>query len=172
MTRTGARPLAAWVVGAALLGTLAGTVAHNTPWAQAYWTDTATVTSGPFTTWALTNVSCPNPAWGSNADLKWQVPSGSSATVSIALDPTSPPVTGLSYWSTSLAPGSPLTTTGDEATWGVGSNNLWESAQFDGTWSLVVTSPGGAWTATSTGTWSVHYANSTATCTVDPVSGP
>ena len=163
----------ALVVAAALAATTTATM-HQSP-AYAYWTDTATITSGPFTTWTVGNLSCPDPQWGTNTVLTWSAPTGTSATVSIALIPTSPPVTGQSSWTTSLRPGSPLTTSGIQAGWGVGTASLYETAHFDGTWTLVATSPGGAWTATRTGTWSIYYTDSshgTATCTVDEVSGP
>jgi len=159
------------VLGSALLAGAVVGAGLSAPPAQAYWTDTGTITSGPFTTWALTDVACPDPQWGNNTVASWQVPSGSSSTVSVELDPASPAVTGNSYWATSLAPGAPVTTTNTNASWGVGTYSLYETAHFYGTWQVVATSPGGLWTATSAGTWTVYYTNSTsgtATCTVDP----
>lgn len=154
-------------VGSALLGVAAATAVQTAPPAQAYWTDTGTVTSGTFTTWALTGVSCPNPAWGSNQTLSWTVPSGTTSTVTLTVN-ISP--SGLSSWATT-APraGTPLTTTGTQAQWGITTSNLLETTAFSGTWTLLATAPGGVWTATRTGTWSISFTTGllgTATCSV------
>lgn len=161
-------------LGSVLLGALLVTAGQAARSADAYWTDSGTITGGTVTTWALTDVSCPDPTWGSNHVLTWRAPSGTSATVSLATAPGSPAVDDFAYWTTSLQPGAPLTTSGTRATWGIGTINLLESTDFSGTWTLVVTATGGTWTATRTGTWTIFYdiisLSGTATCTVSSAS--
>lgn len=152
------------MVGLSLLGLLA---AQTTSPAEAYWTDTGTITSGTFTTWALTDVVCQPGAWGSNHELDWAVPAGTTSTVSLTVTPE-PSV--LSWWATSAPTSStPLSGAYTQATWGITSISSSEG-NFVGTWTLVAAAPGGVWTATQTGTWSINYASSpqTNTCTVNP----
>jgi hypothetical protein len=147
----------------ALAGTLLVGVA-GTAWA--YWTDRGVLTSGTMSSWQLGTPAC-TVTFGQNQSLTWPTISGTSYTVSITN--TGATVQGLSFWTTSLTPSTPVTTTGGSAAWGIGTNNPIESSDFGGNWTLVATAPGGAWTATRTGTWTINYAAPrSATCTVNP----
>src|ERR671916_825411 len=146
-----------------------GLVATQAAPAQA-WTDTATVTGGPFATWAgITSVACPAPPFGANHTLSWSGPPGTTYTVAIT---SNPQPSGLSSWTQALPrPGQPLTTTGTSAQWGIATSNPLESTAFTGTWTLTATAPGGAWTATRTGTWQIDYnlpLPGTNACSVNP----
>ena len=157
-------PGRAWglaAVGSALLGALAASVVQTAPPAQSYWTDSGTITSGAFTTWAVTGVSC-SAVWGNPVSLSWTAPNGTSTTVSITASTQPSQFLGLgTYWSQPLRPGSPQTTTGTQqpgtALWGIATTNPAELSGFSGTWTLVATAPGGVWTATRTGTWTIDY---------------
>ena len=177
------RPAAAVpaAVGAFALGFMAITGLQEAPRAWAYWTDSGTVTSGPVTAWALTGVSCPSPTFGQPHTLRWATVAGTTYTASVALGPGSPAPGGIfpinSFWETGgtrIQPGQPLTTTtGNQATWGIGSNNPAESTNFFGTWQLVATAPtvagASTWSATRTGSWQINYAAPRlAVCTVNP----
>ena len=174
---TGAvRRLAAWTVTGSVLGFVAMTGMWVAPPAQAWWSDSGTVTSGSVSAWGITNVSCPAPAWGSNHVLSWQGPTGSRYTVTMTANPQP---SGLSSWTqTTPRPEQPWTATdGGEATtqvvWGISTVNPVESTDFTGTWRLVATPPDptGGWTATRTGTWRIHYTSSSTGSTECTVSG-
>jgi hypothetical protein len=163
--------LASAVVAGAVTGFLAVAGLRVAPPAEAFWTDAATVTSGTFTTWALTNVTCPDPPFGTNHTVSWSAPAGTSVTTSITS--TQNPVDGLSFWQTPLMPTSPQTTTGTSQQWGVGTNNPFETGNFGGAWQIVATppAPSGGWTATRSGTWAIDYSTpliGTTDCTVNP----
>lgn len=173
--RAGTR-LAASTAAAAVAGFAAMTGIWLAPPARAWWSDTGNVASGAVTSWGITNVSCPAPAWGSNHVLSWQGPTGSRYTVTLT---SSPAPSGLSSWTqTTPRPGSPWTATdGGEATtqvtWGITTTNPIETTDFTGTWQLVATPPDptGGWTAVRSGTWRIHYTSATTgqtACTVNP----
>jgi hypothetical protein len=173
--RAGAR-IAAWTAAAAVAGFLAVTGLTAAPPALAWWSDTGNVTSGTITTWGITNVRCPVPAWGSNHVLSWEGPTGSRYTVTIT---SNPEPSGLSSWTQATPrPGRPWTATDNGATttqvtWGIISANPLESTNFTGTWRLTATPPDptGGWTATRTGTWQIDYrtqVDGVNNCTVDP----
>lgn len=169
MTGAAGRRAAAAAAAGFVVGFLAVTALPAAPPARAYWTDTGTVTSGALTTWGLTNVACPSPAWGSNHVLSWSAPAGTSSVVQLT---SSPSPSGLSGWTqASPRPGTPLTTTGTSATWGITTANPLETTAFTGTWTLTATppAPAGGWSATRSGTWFIDYDTSllgTAGCAV------
>lgn len=171
-----ARRLTAWTATAAVLGFAAVTGMWMAPPAQAWWSDTGNVASGPVTAWGITNVSCPAPAWGADHVLSWQGPTGSLYTVTITSDPE--PGGPSSWTQTTPRPGQVWAATDDgedttQVVWGITTGDPAETTDFTGTWQLVATPPGatGGWTVTRTGTWRIHYTSSTTgdtECTVDP----
>lgn len=174
MRTSTARAVAAAAAGF-LVGVAGMTAVLEAPSASAFWTDTGVVTSGPVTTWGLTNVTCPNPTPGALTVLSWTVPTGSTSTVTLDVSPDPGQVFGVgSYWTTA-APreGTPLTTTGTSASWGIGTNNPAELTTFTGTWTLVSVPPAptGGWSATRAGTWTIAYTSAllgVPTCSVNP----
>lgn len=163
------RPVLAGLLAGSVAGFLAAAGVFAGAPANGYWQDQATVTSGTFTTWGVTNVSCPDPAWGTAHRLSWTAPAGSSSVATLTVSPSP---SGLSSWASTFRPGTP-DTDGSPAEWGITTSNLFETTQFNGTWTLVVTPPAptGGWTATRTGTWTLHYTSSTSgtnTCSVNP----
>jgi hypothetical protein len=94
---------------------------------------------------------------GEDHTARWTAVPGTTYTVSITqtIDPN--PDWGQVYWTTALTPATPQTTTGGIMKWGMDSHNPYEGGRYGGSWSVVATSPGGAWTATHGGTWDIKF---------------